>query len=174
MRVDIKTISRNIGASLEINTTCSPEEIALSFQEYEFSQPVEFDGIVSNTDKDVLVLKGIVSTVLESKCARCLKDVVLQIEAKIDVTFRARYSRDPQTQDNADPEEEYTYEGYSIELDRVLRDSLILALPYKVLCVESCKGICEWCGGNMNERDCKCKDQHESGKSLFEELRNLL
>lgn len=174
MRVDIKTISRNIGASLEIKTMGRPEEIALSFQEYEFSQPVEFDGVVSCADKEVLILKGIVSTVWTSRCARCLKEVVSRIEANVDVAFKSQYHRDPHTEDDADPEEEYTYEGYSIELDRALRDSLILALPSKVLCSSDCKGICEWCGANLNEKDCKCKAEHENGSSLFEGLRNLL
>ena len=167
MRIDIKTISRNVGSSLEIKTIGSPEEIALSFPEYVFSQPVEFDGAVTNTGNDTLILKGIVSTTGTSRCARCLKEVVSRIEANVDVTFTSQYHRDQTAQELQDPEEEYTYTGYSIVLDRALRDSLILALPFRVLCSEDCKGICEWCGGNLNEKDCKCNAGHENGASLL-------
>jgi len=167
MRIDIKTISRNIGASLEIKTIGRPEEITLSFQGYEFSSPVEFDGVVSNAGNDVLVLKGTVGTAGISRCARCLKDVVSRIEANVDVTFKSQYRRDQTAQEMSDPEEEYTYEGYSIVLDSALRDSLILALPFRTLCSADCKGLCEWCGGDLNERDCKCNVAHENGTSLL-------
>lgn len=174
MRIDIKTISRTIGASLEIKTIGSPEEIALSFPGYEFLQPVEFDGVVSNAGNDVLVLKGIVGTEGTSRCARCLREVVSRIEANVDVPYASQYHRDRTTLEISDPEEEYTYTGYSIELDRALRDSLILALPFRVLCGADCKGICEWCGGDLNEKDCKCSVVHENGTSLLEESKNLL
>lgn len=174
MRVDVKTITRNIGDSLEIKVTGSPEEIALSSQEYAFMQPVEFEGIVRNADKDVMVLQGTVRTSVASRCARCLKDVVSQIEATLDVTYRSQYFRDAHPGEDADPEEEYTFDGYSIELDRAIRDSLILSLPFRTLCEADCKGICEWCGTNLNEKDCQCKESHGNGSSLFEELRKLL
>ena len=174
MRIDIKTISRKMGASLEIETIGRPEEIALSFQGYEFSQPVEFDGVVSNAGNDVLVLKGIAATEWTSRCARCLTEVTSRIAADVDVTFRSQNHRDQFAAEDADPEEEYPYEGYSIELDRTLRDSLILALPFRILCREDCKGICGQCGAYLNEKDCQCNVGHENGTSLFEGLRNLL
>jgi uncharacterized protein len=169
MRVDIKTISRITGASLEIKATGRPEEIALSFQGYEFSQPVEFDGVVSNTGNEGFVVKGIVSTVWTSRCARCLEEVISRIEADVNVAFKSLHHRDASAQDNTDPEEEYTYQGYSIELDQALRDILILALPYRVLCSENCMGICRWCGTNLNDKDCKCDAAHKDEVSLLED-----
>ncbi len=174
MRVEIRTIIRNIGSSIEIKTKISPEEIELSYQDIEFTQDVEFEGSVTSADKDLMILKGIAGTVIKSQCARCLKDVETRIVADINATFKSHYQRDTDLTREADPEEEYTYEGYSIELDKVLKDSLILALPSKFICSEDCKGFCEWCGNNLNEKDCKCKDEHASGNSLFEKLRNLL
>jgi uncharacterized protein len=168
MLVDIKTISRNIGASLDIKSTGTPEEIALSFQGYEFSQPVEFEGVVSNAGKEGFVVKGIVSTGWTSPCARCLADVASRIETDVDVVFKSLYLREHDTQDAADPEEEYTFQGYSIELDHALRDSLILVLPFRVLCKDDCKGICRWCGANLNEHRCGCEAAHKDQASLLE------
>ena len=168
MRVDIKTISRDIGASLEMKSIGTPEEIALSFQGYEFSQPVEFDGVVNNAGSEGFVVKGIVSTGWTSPCARCLAEVASRMEADVDVIFKSQYLREHNTQDATDPEEEYTFQGYSIELDHALRDSLILALPFRVLCTDDCKGICRRCGANLNEVKCGCGAAHKDEMSLLE------
>ena len=169
MRVEIKTILRKTGDSFEFEAIGRPEEIALSFPGYEFSEPVKFDGVVSNAGNDVFVIKGVVAAGWTSHCARCLSEVVSQIEAEVDVTFRPQNPRDPGLKGSVDPEEEYTYSGYAIELDRALRDSLILALPFRVLCGSDCKGICGQCGQNRNENDCGCSAGSENGTSFFEE-----
>lgn len=174
MLIDINTIARTIGASLEMKITVRPEEIALSDQEYEFAEPVEFEGTVKNLGDGILVLQGVAGTKWKSQCARCLKEVSSELEAKVDATFKSLYHRDQETEDVADPEEEYTYSGFSIQIDRPLRDSLILALPSKVICSEDCKGICGWCGQNLNEKECGCKALHDKETSLFGELSKLL
>jgi uncharacterized protein len=46
-----------------------------------------------------------------------------------------------------------------IDLDPVVREQLLLALPGYPVCREDCKGLCTVCGVNLNERDCGC-DRH--------------
>ena len=174
MRVEIRTILRKTGDSFEFEAAGSPEEMALSFPGYEFSQPVRFMGAIRNAGNDVFVIEGVVTASWISHCARCLVLVVSQIEAQVDVSFRPQNSKDPCPGENVDPEEEYTYTGYSIGLDRALRDSLILALPFRLLCGPDCKGICGLCGQNRNEQDCGCDTGNENGTSLFEECKKLL
>ena len=63
------------------------------------------------------------------------------------------------------------YQGEGIELDDVLREYILLALPMQKLCKEDCKGICPVCGQNRNQVDCQCKTtpmdpRWESLKSL--------
>lgn len=45
---------------------------------------------------------------------------------------------------------------YSIELDKIVRDDILLDLPSKFLCKEDCKGLCSVCGQNLNEGACDC------------------
>ncbi len=156
MRIDVKAISRTTGASLEIETIGRPDEIALSFPGYEFSSPVKLEGVVSNAGKEGFVVKGTVRAEWTSQCARCLTEVVSHTEAELDVLFRSSYQKDQTAQDNADPEEDYTFQGFSLVLDRAVRDSLILALPSRVLCREDCAGICAGCGANRNSERCRC------------------
>jgi uncharacterized protein len=174
MRVDVKPISRNIGASIDISVTCSPEEIDLSFKGFEFNRPIEFQGLVTNVSQGVMALTGRFKTGAGSNCDRCLDDVNLDIEDEVAVVFRSAYDREENLHDADDAEESYSYDGYSIVLDKALRDSIILALPLKVLCSQECKGICEWCKKNLNEEECHCKSETQAKTNIFGELKNLL
>ena len=48
------------------------------------------------------------------------------------------------------------YEGDGVELNDVLREYVLLALPMQRLCSEACKGICPDCGQNRNQNACQC------------------
>ena len=49
------------------------------------------------------------------------------------------------------------YEGNGLQLNDVLREVVLLALPMQLVCNESCKGICPVCGQNRNQRECGCQ-----------------
>jgi uncharacterized protein len=55
--------------------------------------------------------------------------------------------------------EEETYSGKVIDLDPIVREQILLALPGYPVCKESCKGLCPVCGANLNDRECGC-DRH--------------
>jgi uncharacterized protein len=42
-------------------------------------------------------------------------------------------------------------------IDEIIVDNIILSLPIKTLCSETCKGLCPICGQNLNEGDCDCE-----------------
>jgi uncharacterized protein len=44
-----------------------------------------------------------------------------------------------------------------MELEDVLREQVLLALPMQRVCSDVCKGICPACGKNRNETECDCK-----------------
>lgn len=49
-----------------------------------------------------------------------------------------------------------TFDGKRIDLDPIVREQLLLALPPYSLCGEDCRGLCSICGQNLNERQCGC------------------
>ena len=63
------------------------------------------------------------------------------------------------------------FDGKAIELDALVREEILLALPGHVLCHEECKGLCPVCGINRNLGGCQCGDA--SGDSRWEALRDL-
>lgn len=46
------------------------------------------------------------------------------------------------------------FNGKTIDLDPVVREQVLLALPVSVVCGEDCKGLCTTCGQDLNEQDC--------------------
>jgi uncharacterized protein len=46
------------------------------------------------------------------------------------------------------------FDGKTIDLDPIVREQVLLALPVTVLCREDCKGLCPTCGQDLNEKDC--------------------
>ncbi len=46
------------------------------------------------------------------------------------------------------------FNGKTIDLDPVVREQVLLALPVSVLCREDCKGLCSTCGQDLNEKNC--------------------
>lgn len=57
---------------------------------------------------------------------------------------------------SADAVDEETYRGKVIDLDPLVREQLLLALPRYPICQEACKGLCPVCGQNLNEKECGC------------------
>ncbi len=56
-----------------------------------------------------------------------------------------------------DNDEYYLVEDMNLNLDELVREDILLSLPTKILCREDCKGICPYCGTNLNEKQCDCK-----------------
>jgi uncharacterized protein len=46
------------------------------------------------------------------------------------------------------------FDGKTIDLDPIVREQVLLALPVSVLCREECKGLCTVCGTDLNVKDC--------------------
>jgi uncharacterized protein len=103
-------------------------------------------------------LKGDLTTRLELLCARCLEPLEHDVSRKFDLLYRPQ-GTDARAEElsvtDAEAEIGY-YRGEGLELDDVLREQVLLALPLKVLCREDCKGLCPHCGMNLNEDQCSC------------------
>lgn len=105
-------------------------------------------------------------------CRRCLRPVQVDVPVDFELTFvpADEYVDEPRSDDenntgpvagSFEPEqaEEEIYTGKVIDLDPVVREQLLLALPGYPVCQDDCKGLCSVCGANLNDRDCGC-DRH--------------
>lgn len=129
-----------------------------------------FEAKLDKVERRVLVdVHGQVG--LSVPCGRCLQPVELDAPVDFELTLvpADEYVDEPRGEkDEAskaggsfEPEEadEEVYSGKVIDLDPILREQILLALPGYPVCKDECKGLCPVCGANLNDRECGC-DRH--------------
>ena len=47
----------------------------------------------------------------------------------------------------------------SVTIDQDVRDEILLDHPIRILCRPDCRGLCLFCGTNLNEEKCDCKPE---------------
>ena len=110
---------------------------------------IELKATIDRRDKD-LNLKADISSMAELICDRCLSTFQHKIAAKFNSYFSNKLSR---LEDDIKPLHLNTP---TINLSEDIRSAFVLTLPIKILCTESCKGLCPLCGANWNEESCSC------------------
>ncbi len=103
-------------------------------------------------------LVGDLSTDVELLCARCLDPVMRKVNRAFDLLYRPQGSdagHEELSVTDAEAEIGY-YTGDGLQLEDVLREQVLLAVPMKVVCREECKGLCPQCGQNLNTGACSC------------------
>lgn len=100
---------------------------------------------------------GHLSVAMETDCDRCLEPAKLSVDSDFVLYYRPVAEDSGETEVDADEAEMGFYEGDGVELNEVLREYVLLALPMQRICSESCKGICPVCGQNRNLTDCNCQ-----------------
>lgn len=100
-----------------------------------------------------VTLTGKVNLTVEFPCDRCLGPVAYPFA----LGFEKELDMNASYQDRVDALDEQPFiDGYSIDVDLLVYGELLVNLPMKVLCSESCKGICNRCGANLNTEQCQC------------------
>lgn len=102
---------------------------------------------------------------VETQCFKCLKNFVLEVGIK---EASRSFFIDPKSIQHFD---DFAIDPKNMELDanELVRQEIILHFPIVLVCFAGCKGICERCGGNLNEKDCG----HVSKNSVKEQKKPL-
>lgn len=112
-------------------------------------------------DNEIVNLKGNIKTTATLQCSRCLEN----FNCKIDVAFDENFAKFPKDEDF------YPFSRDTIALNEMVVDNLILNMPLKLLCSESCKGLCPVCGIDLNRHQCDCnKDNIDSKFAVLKDL----
>jgi uncharacterized protein len=85
---------------------------------------------------DGILVSGEVDATAEGECVRCLIDVRLPIEVEFQELFA--YS--------VDEAFDYTVHDDHVDLEPLVRDAVVLALPFQPVCQGDCLGLCPQCG----------------------------
>ncbi|ASU82870.1 metal-binding protein [Nocardiopsis gilva YIM 90087] len=138
---------------------------------------IELDFRLEAVMEGVLVT-GTARTVTAGECSRCLDPVSDSLEAGFQELFHypvedeAKGSRAADGVDTEDDKEDYYLEGEVLDLEPVVRDAVVLALPLSPLCRDDCPGLCVECGEKLAEAGA----DHDHGERVdprWEALRKL-
>lgn len=85
---------------------------------------------------DGILVSGRARTTAEGECVRCLIDVALPIRVEFQELFAYSF----------DEAFDYTVHDNLVDLEPVVRDAVVLSLPFQPVCQEDCLGLCPECG----------------------------
>lgn len=130
---------------------------------------------VLHVDKigDEIFVRGRISTDIELRCSRCLKDFKKDMSIDVDVVYHSLSELRGEEKYEIKEDELDTgfYLGNEIDVNQLLHEQIILNIPMKPLCNESCKGLCPKCGKDLNIEGCDC--ERKGIDPRFEKLKKL-
>jgi uncharacterized protein len=105
--------------------------------------------VVLETFTGGVMAKGTVRAPWRGVCRRCAGAVAGEVTATVKERFVERADADPD-------DDAYLIDDDMLDLYPMVRDAVLLELPAAPLCRPDCKGLCPWCGTDLNERPCGC------------------
>jgi uncharacterized protein len=108
--------------------------------------------------RETLFLEGEIASSVEATCSRCLEIAKLPIQGHFHyVLAPAAEMGGEELELSAEDMDIVYYHNEVVDLDPLMFEQLMLQLPMKILCRESCKGLCPSCGVNLNSMNCQCQ-----------------
>ncbi len=125
------------------------------------SSPLHAEGTAQLLNRSLgeIRMQGDLRVQIDGTCDRCIEAASYSIENHFDLVYMPADEAAVGGEDEIDEAaiEVGYYEGNGIELNDVLREVVLLALPMRLVCREDCQGICPVCGQNRNQTNCHCE-----------------
>jgi uncharacterized protein len=143
--LDTRELGRRPGSQRQVTLTVpAPSDLGIEVLRVLEGSPVELDLRLESVMEGVLVT-GSAHAELSGECVRCLEPISDQIEARFQELFVYAEHQTPHDEDD----EVSTLEGDLLDLEPLLRDAVVLALPFQPLCMDDCPGLCPDCGARL-------------------------
>lgn len=147
MNINIAELNNDLGRELAFSFAMTAAELDALSDDYAFLGPIKVVGKVIYTGTCWRV-SGMIKAVKTYVCDRCLKDCRLEQEYE----FSEDYVRE-----NGNDTSANVIAGDIIDIQDMVRDTLLAAQSLSNLCKPDCKGLCPICGHNLNDGDCGCE-----------------
>jgi uncharacterized protein len=144
--VDVRDLLGQPGASREVHLAEPVEGLATELAKVPPHPPVRVDVLLESVVEGILV-SGPLSGEISYRCARCLKPFTEGFTLEVTELF-APGARDE--------DEAYPMGDGTLDIEPMVRDAVILSMPFSPLCRPECLGLCERCGGDRNLGECTC------------------
>lgn len=142
--LDTRDLRRGAGNQKEISRTVqAPADLGSGVMNVPEGSDIVLD-LRLEAVMDGILVSGTASLDLDGECARCLAEIHDEIDVDVTEFYLYEVPKDP----NEDADE-LVLEDDMIDLDPVLRDAVISAIPFQPLCTDDCPGLCPDCGARL-------------------------
>jgi uncharacterized protein len=154
MRIELENLE---GGKGDFAHVYQPDELNPVDERVRLSGPASVKGKVKLSGNEVFV-NGHVDTRAQVECDRCLQ----QVEAPVSADFALEYITGSEYESSEVAElteaemSVSVFDGQGIDVDEIVKEQVLLAVPTRMLCREDCKGICPECGIDKNTGECQC------------------
>ncbi|MHB1739176.1 MAG: YceD family protein [Actinomycetes bacterium] len=143
--IDVRDLARGAGNMITVERTVpAPDGLQVEAMRVPTQAPVELRVRLESVVEGVLVT-GVVRAPAVGECGRCLEPVHELLEADVAELY---VEADRQVDEEEDEVVERFF-GDLLDLESVVRDCLVLALPRRPLCQPECPGLCPRCGERL-------------------------
>jgi len=132
----MRTYTRRIDAPAE------PASLGLETIAVPAGAPIELDVRLESVTEGVYV-SGTVRAPLAGECARCLDPLTDEVDVELSELFAYP---DSVTDETTDADEVPRVVDERVDVEQIVRDAVVLALPLAPLCRDDCPGLCPGCG----------------------------
>lgn len=155
VQIEIDSIVGSRGALAHVY---APGELIFEDDRVRLCGPPEVSGQLVLRGKRVL-LQGRLVAQAEVDCDRCLRVVDLAVESQFSLQYLTRVEYESSQAVELEDEDMTVsvFDGEVIDIDELVREQVLLAIPERNLCREDCKGLCPTCGIDRNLSDCGCE-----------------
>jgi uncharacterized protein len=146
--LDTRELGRRPGSQRKKSFSAeAPAELGIEILGVPEGSSIDIDLRLEAVMEGVLVT-GTARATLTGECARCLEPIEDTITVDLQELF---VYDDPHhaARENELDDEVSRLEGDLIDLEPLLRDAVVLALPFQPLCQDECPGLCIDCGARL-------------------------
>jgi uncharacterized protein len=145
---DVRDLGRQAGSMRPYRRRVpAPAGLGLDLIEVPEGAPLVIDVRLESVTEGVLVT-GTVTGPVRGECGRCLDPVSDELAVDICELFAYRNST---TDETTEQDEIHRVDGDYIDIDPVVRDAVVLGLPFAPLCRPDCGGLCPDCGQRLDD-----------------------
>ena len=140
----------------EFHLETTADELGFENDEISFFFPEKISADIEvQKQSDRYYIKSTLHTIAHFLCDRCLDDFKQDIKG----SFQLYYLKSGEEEVDDSNYRFLFSTAHEIDLTDDVIESLLLAIPMKKLCKESCQGLCPGCGTNLNKNKCSCNSE---------------
>lgn len=155
MNIDLRRFFENDDIRQNFDYTCSVDDELL-------------DGSISvngglKSSTGVVSLSATAEFSVSTQCAKCAKDISRKLSVPVEHLLISHLN-------DEDNDDYILVENMVLDLDELVIEDVFLSLPSRFLCKSDCKGLCNYCGHDLNESDCGCKKPVDPRLAALQQL----